>query len=48
MEKKNRLYRKFEVAYNSKKDARCRMAALLAIIRTTNAAITPQARSATS
>ena len=41
MEGKSRLQRKFERAYDSSQDVQIRMAALLAAIRTTNAAVTP-------
>lgn len=37
-----RLHRKFEQAIDSSQDGHTRMAALLAIIRTTNAAVTAQ------
>ena len=42
MERKSRLQRKFEQAYDSSLDVHTRTAALLAVIRTTNAAITPE------
>ena len=42
MERKSRLQRKFEQAYDSSQDVHTRAAALLAVIRTTNAAITPE------
>ena len=42
MEHKSRLQRKFEQAYDASQDVRARTAALLAAIRTTNAAVDPK------